>query len=86
MMSQEDIDKIYAALKEKYWKPEWDSMSENERLKDSQYCGYLHEILEYGLKFARSQRELCRGLVEVECIDVIIEFYEKSLKGFKRVP
>lgn len=72
----------YNQLKEKYWKPEWDSISEEEKFKDPQYCGYLYEMLVIGLKYAKEERQKCKNELQIELADEFIKFYEKALGHF----
>ncbi|MEN6570150.1 MAG: hypothetical protein ABFC18_09140 [Rikenellaceae bacterium] len=81
----DDINEIYSDLKKKYWKPEWDSMSEEDMMKDPQYGGYLHEMLVVGLEYAKKKREECKEPVQIELMDEFVKFYEKSLKCFTPV-
>jgi len=82
IMELSEVNEKYAQLKEKYWKPEWDSLSEDEKIKDSQYAYYLHEMLVIGLKFAKGQKVRCESPEAEELMDEMIKFYEKSLKCF----
>jgi len=81
-MDLEEVNEKYAKLREKYWKPEWDSMSEDEKIKDSQYASYLHEMLTIGLEFAKSQKARCTSKEAEDLMDLTIIFYENSLKCF----
>ena len=81
----EDINDIYSDLKKKYWKPEWNIMSEEDCMKDPQYGGYLHEMLVVGLEYAKKKRTECKEPMQIELRDEFIKFYEKSLKHFTPV-
>jgi len=79
-----NIEEIQEELKNKYWKPEWDSMPEEERFKDLQYTTYLHEILVTGLAYAKEKRKECTESLQIELMDVMIEGYEKMLENFSQ--
>ncbi|MDD3051961.1 MAG: hypothetical protein PHR06_12575 [Candidatus Cloacimonetes bacterium] len=83
-MELEEVNEKYAQLKEKYWTPELEAMSEEERLKTSQYAQYLHEMLTIGLEFAKSQKEKCVSQESKELMDITIKFYEDSLNNFTK--
>lgn len=77
-----EVNEKYEQLREKYWKLEWDSMSVDEKIKDSQYASYLYEMLTVGLEFAKEQKVRCESMEAEDRIDELIKFYEKSLKCF----
>jgi hypothetical protein len=81
----EDINEIYSDLKKKYWKPEWDSMSEDEKMKDPKYCKLLYEVISNSLKNMKELKNKYKGPQQIELIDEVIANYEEILKYFTPV-
>lgn len=84
-MELSEVQEKYARLKDKYWNPAWESMSEQDKIKDTGYTLYLHEMLTIGLEFAKSQKERCTSKESEELMDITIKFYEDSLKHFTKI-
>lgn len=51
-MELEEVNAKHDAIKKKYWKPEWNSMSEEEKFKEPQYIQYIYEKIVLNLEHA----------------------------------
>ena len=84
-LTLEAVNEKNEAIKNKYWKLEWERMDEKEKMKDVMYSTMLYEMNENTYQFALQELEKAKGQPYEEHVQVIVDGLKKIKDWFNPV-